>query len=170
MSRAAVVISIDGFSAALFHDPSVRIPTLRALAARGVAAAGLRPAFPSVTWPCHTTLVTGVAPARHGILGNEVLDRETGMVVRHEGDPTDAPIRAETLWDAAAAAGRSTATLCWPKTRGVGSIRDNVPEFLDQARAELLDQLDVAPTAAACLGLTLSTAERTPAPAVLRRP
>ena len=129
---AVVVISIDGFSAALFHDASVKVPTLRALAARGVAAAGLRPAFPSVTWPCHTTLVTGVPPARHGILGNEVLDRATGRVVRHEGDPTEAPIRAETLWDAAAAAGLATATLCWPKTRGVRSIRDNVPEFLDQ--------------------------------------
>ena len=132
MKSAVVVISIDGFSAALFRDASVKVPTLRALAARGVAAAGLRPAFPSVTWPCHTTLVTGVPPARHGILGNEVLDRATGRVVRHEGDPTEAPIRAETLWDAAAAAGLTTATLCWPKTRGVRSIRDNVPEFLDQ--------------------------------------
>jgi predicted AlkP superfamily pyrophosphatase or phosphodiesterase len=132
MKSAAVLISIDGFSAALFHDASVKIPTLRGLAARGVAAAGLRPAFPSVTWPCHTTLVTGLPPARHGILGNEVLDRATGRVVRHEGDPTHAPIRAETLWDAAAAVGLATATLCWPKTRGVRSIRDNVPEFLDQ--------------------------------------
>jgi predicted AlkP superfamily pyrophosphatase or phosphodiesterase len=136
MRSAVALISIDGFSSALFHDASLKIPTLRALAARGVAAAGLRPAFPSVTWPCHTTLVTGVTPARHGILGNEVLDRATGRVVRHEGDPTDAPIRAETVWDAAAAAGQATATLCWPKTRGVRSIRDNVPEFLEQSHFE----------------------------------
>jgi predicted AlkP superfamily pyrophosphatase or phosphodiesterase len=136
MKPAVLLISIDGFSAALFGDASLKIPTLRALAARGVAAAGLRPAFPSVTWPCHTTLVTGASPARHGILGNEVLDRTTGRVVRHEGDPTDAPIRAETLWDAAAAAGLATATLCWPKTRGVRTIRDNVPEFLEQALFE----------------------------------
>jgi predicted AlkP superfamily pyrophosphatase or phosphodiesterase len=129
---AVLLISIDGFSAALFQDASLKIPTLRALAARGVAAAGLRPAFPSVTWPCHTTLVTGVTPARHGILGNEVMDRATGRVVRHEGDPTDEPIRAATVWDAAAAAGLATAALCWPRTRGVRSIRDNVPEFLAQ--------------------------------------
>ena len=136
MRSAVVLISIDGFSAALFADASLKIPALRALAARGVAAAGLRPAFPSVTWPCHTTLVTGATPAHHGILGNEVLDRATGRVVRHEGDPTDAPIRAETLWDAAAAAGLATAALCWPKTRGVRSIRDNVPEFLEQQHFE----------------------------------
>jgi len=136
MRSTVALISIDGFSTALFHDASLKIPTLRAVAARGVAAAGLRPAFPSVTWPCHTTLVTGATPARHGILGNEVMDRATGRVVRHEGDPTDAPIRTETLWDAAAAAGLATATLCWPKTRGVRSIRDNVPEFLAQEHFE----------------------------------
>jgi predicted AlkP superfamily pyrophosphatase or phosphodiesterase len=136
MPPAVALISIDGFSAALFAEASLKIPTLRALAGRGVAAAGLRPAFPSVTWPCHTTLVTGATPARHGILGNEVLDRATGQVIRHEGDPTDAPIRAETLWDAAAAAGLATAALCWPKTRGVRSIRDNVPEFLEQEHFE----------------------------------
>ena len=127
-----VIVSIDGFSAALAADPTLRLPALRGLAARGVAAAGLRPAFPSVTWPCHTTLVTGTAPARHGILGNEVLDRASGRVLFHEGDVCDTPPRVPTLWDATAAAGRSSAALCWPKTRGVTALTDNVPEFLDQ--------------------------------------
>jgi predicted AlkP superfamily pyrophosphatase or phosphodiesterase len=127
-----VIVSIDGFSAALAADPTLRLPALRGLAARGVAAAGLRPAFPSVTWPCHTTLVTGTAPARHGILGNEVLDRASGRVLFHEGDVCDTPPRVPTLWDATAAAGRSSAALCWPKTRGVTALSDNVPEFLDQ--------------------------------------
>ena len=131
-----VLISIDGFEATSFRDHTLRLPTLRALAAHGVAAAGLRPAFPSVTWPCHTTLVTGVPPARHGILGNEVFDRATGQLLRHEGDRCEAPVRAETLWDAASAAGLSTAALCWPKTRAVRTIRDNVPEFLDQSLFE----------------------------------
>ena len=127
-----VIVSIDGFSAALAADPTLRLPALRGLAARGVAAAGLRPAFPSVTWPCHTTLVTGTAPARHGILGNEVLDRASGHGLFHEGDVCDTPPRVPTLWDATAAAGRSSAALCWPKTRGVTALTDNVPEFLDQ--------------------------------------
>jgi predicted AlkP superfamily pyrophosphatase or phosphodiesterase len=133
---AVALVSIDGFSAALAADPTLRIPALRGLAARGVSAAGLRPAFPSVTWPCHTTLVTGVAPARHGILGNEVLDRASGRVLRHEGDDCDTPARVPTLWDAAAAAGRPTAALCWPKTRGARTLADNVPEVLDQGLFE----------------------------------
>jgi predicted AlkP superfamily pyrophosphatase or phosphodiesterase len=129
---ALALVSIDGFSAALAADPTVRLPALRGLAARGVSAGGLRPAFPSVTWPCHTTLITGVTPARHGILGNEVLDRASGRVLCHEGDRCDTPPRVPTLWDAAAAAGLTTAALCWPKTRGATALGDNVPEFLDQ--------------------------------------
>jgi len=47
MKPAVLLISIDGFSAALFGDASVKIPTLRALAARGVAAAGYARRFPA---------------------------------------------------------------------------------------------------------------------------
>ena len=131
-----VIVSIDGFSAALAADPSLRVPALRALAARGVRAAGLRPAFPSVTWPCHTTVITGTTPARHGILGNEVIDRASGRVLVHEGDVCDTPPRVPTLWDVASQAGLSTAALCWPKTRGAKTLGDNVPELLDQALFE----------------------------------
>jgi predicted AlkP superfamily pyrophosphatase or phosphodiesterase len=129
---AVALISIDGLSAGLLADPTLRLPALRGLAARGVTAAGLRPAFPTVTWPCHTTLVTGVAPARHGILGNEVFDRASGRLLCHEGDRSGAVPRVPTLWDAAAGAGLRAAALCWPQTRGVASLADNVPEFLDQ--------------------------------------
>jgi predicted AlkP superfamily pyrophosphatase or phosphodiesterase len=133
---AALLISIDGLSARLLADPALRLPALRGLAARGVQAAGLRPAFPSVTWPCHTTLVTGVAPARHGILGNEVFDRTSGRLLCHEGDRSGTAPRVPTLWDAAAGAGLRTAALCWPQTRGAGTLGDHVPEFLDQALFE----------------------------------
>src|SRR5262249_46364975 len=129
-------ISIDGLSATLAADLSLRLPALRGLAARGVSAEGLQPVFPSVTWPCHTTLVTGVRPARHGILGNEVFDRASGRLLRHEGEVCDMPPRVPTLWDVAAAAGLRTAALCWPKTRGATALGDNVPEFLDQALFE----------------------------------
>jgi predicted AlkP superfamily pyrophosphatase or phosphodiesterase len=133
---AVVLISIDGLSATLAADSSLRLPALRGLAGRGVSAQGLRPVFPSVTWPCHMTLVTGVRPAGHGILGNEVFDRASGRLLRHEGDVCDMPPRVPTLWDVAAAAGLRTAALCWPKTRGANALGDNVPEFLDQALFE----------------------------------
>ncbi len=56
------------------------MPTLRKLAAEGLRD-GLVCSFPTVTWPNHTTLVTGVTPAKHGVIGNNYLDRETGKTV-----------------------------------------------------------------------------------------
>jgi predicted AlkP superfamily pyrophosphatase or phosphodiesterase len=116
--RRVALISIDGLPASALDDPAVGLPHLRELAARGIRATGLRSTFPSVTWPCHTTFVTGVSPARHGVLGNHVLDRTSGALISHHGDRTDVPVRAETLWDRAAAAGLRAAAACWPKTRG----------------------------------------------------
>jgi predicted AlkP superfamily pyrophosphatase or phosphodiesterase len=43
-----------------------------------VQAQRLTPVVPTVTWPCHTSIVTGVSPARHGVLGNMVFDRASG--------------------------------------------------------------------------------------------
>ena len=52
--------------------------------------------------------------------------------VEHFGDRTTAPVRAETLWDRLHARGERAATICWPKTRGVAAIDDNIPEFYEQ--------------------------------------
>jgi predicted AlkP superfamily pyrophosphatase or phosphodiesterase len=131
-----VMLSIDGLRADALDDPRLPLPALRGLAARGTRARGLLPVFPSVTWPCHTTLVTGVRPARHGVLGNLTFDRAAGRVVEHFGDRTDAPVAAETLWDRLRAAGERAAAICWPKTRGVAAIPDNIPEFYEQALFE----------------------------------
>src|SRR5437667_191250 len=61
------MLSIDGLRAAAIDDPTLSLPSLRGLIARGARARALRPIFPTVTWPCHTSIVTGVSPARHGL-------------------------------------------------------------------------------------------------------
>jgi predicted AlkP superfamily pyrophosphatase or phosphodiesterase len=132
MPAMLVMVSLDGLRADALGDPGLALPALRGLASRGVRARSLRPVFPSVTWPSHTSLVTGVTPARHGVLGNLVFDRMIGRVVQHEGDRTAATVQGETLWDRVHMAGGRVASLCWPKTRGVAAVTDNVPEFLDQ--------------------------------------
>jgi predicted AlkP superfamily pyrophosphatase or phosphodiesterase len=132
LPASLVMLSIDGLRAAAIDDPALELPALRGLIARGTRARRLRPIFPTVTWPCHTTIVTGVSPARHGIVGNLTWDRARNSVVEHFGDRTDAPIRAETLWDRLHARGQRTAGICWPKTRGVAAIGDNLPEFYEQ--------------------------------------
>jgi predicted AlkP superfamily pyrophosphatase or phosphodiesterase len=77
------MLSIDGLSAAALADSTVALPSLRGLISRGAHARRLTPVFPSVTWPCHTSIVTGVSPARHGVLGNMVFDRASHSEVEH---------------------------------------------------------------------------------------
>jgi predicted AlkP superfamily pyrophosphatase or phosphodiesterase len=132
MAAPLCLISVDGLCASALDDRAIAPRALCGLAARGVISAGLTPSFPSVTWPCHTTLVTGARPARHGIVGNQVLDRRTGRPVSHYGDRSGMRPRVETLYEAAAASGRTTAAVCWPQTRGAGCLRDNIPEFYEQ--------------------------------------
>jgi len=127
-----VMLSIDGLRADLVDDPTLDLPALRGLIARGARARRMVAVFPTVTWPCHTSIVTGVSPARHGVLGNLVFDRASGRPLEHYGDRTSAPVQAPTLWDRLHARGERTAGVCWPKTRGVAAVADNIPEFYEQ--------------------------------------
>ena len=130
-----ILISIDGFAAFYWRDARVRARTLRRLAERGVVADRMETVFPSTTWPTHVSIVTGVRPATHGVVGNYILNRALG---RHEdltGDPIyDAVdlLRAPTLYDRAHAAGRITAAVDWPATRRSPSLHFNLPFFKDQ--------------------------------------
>src|SRR3954453_1785816 len=72
-----LVVSIDGLLPACYLEPDAHglaVPTLRMLARAGIAARGVRSVFPSVTYPSHTTMATGVPPAVHGIVTNVASD------------------------------------------------------------------------------------------------
>src|SRR4051812_47748546 len=86
--RIVVMISIDGLANFYINDPSADIPTLRQLASEGAKAASMRASDPTVTWPNHTTLVTGVSPGVHGVVGNNYYDRVKGEKVTLIWDPT----------------------------------------------------------------------------------
>jgi predicted AlkP superfamily pyrophosphatase or phosphodiesterase len=73
--RIVVVISLDGFPAYTFDDPLLPTPTLRRLAREGAVAQRMKISNPTVTWPNHTSMVTGVQPEKHGVLYNGVLMR-----------------------------------------------------------------------------------------------
>jgi arylsulfatase A-like enzyme len=132
----ALVISIDGFAAFYWRDAATRLPTLRRLAERGAVAAGVEPVFPSTTWPTHVSLVTGVRPDVHGVVGNHVLNRASGRAEDLTGDPIyDAAdlIRVPTFYDRAHAAGLRVGAVDWPATRHATSIAFNLPFFKSQA-------------------------------------
>jgi arylsulfatase A-like enzyme len=99
--RYVVLITIDGFRAATFWDTNIALPHIRELAAEGVASQGMEVCNPTVTWPNHTTLVTGVRPARHSVLFNGTLMRGgAGLPVRIEEERDKAQLVAgTTLFD-----------------------------------------------------------------------
>src|SRR5215203_2803119 len=74
--RHVILVTIDGFPASIWRDPALPIPTLRKLAAEGASADAMTVSNPSITWPCHTTLITGVTPQKHGVLFNGLLVRQ----------------------------------------------------------------------------------------------
>jgi predicted AlkP superfamily pyrophosphatase or phosphodiesterase len=113
-SRHVVLISLDGFPSWALDDPYLPVPTLRRLAARGALAKGMRPVNPTVTWPNHTTLITGVTPAKHGVLFNGLLRRDPGVPPRVEPwVHRDEMVRVKTLYDIAHAGGLTTAQVDW---------------------------------------------------------
>jgi predicted AlkP superfamily pyrophosphatase or phosphodiesterase len=131
----AIVISIDGFAGFYWDDPAARLPTLRRLAERGVVAPRMETVYPSTTWPTHVSMMTGVSPARHGVVGNYILNRGSGKPEDLTGDPVyDAPrlLRAPTVYDLAHAAGLRTAAIDWPATRHSPSFDWCLPFFKDQ--------------------------------------
>ncbi|MDX1980526.1 MAG: alkaline phosphatase family protein [Bryobacteraceae bacterium] len=113
--RRVVIISIDGFAAYSLKDPALPIPHLRGLAAEGAAAEAMTPVNPTVTWPNHTSLVTGVRPALHSVLYNGQAQRQgEGKPLKVEPwIPKDELVAAPTLYDVAHAAKLTTAEVDW---------------------------------------------------------
>ena len=114
-NRHVVVISLDGFPASVLRDPKLPFPVLRKLIREGAVAEGMKPVNPTVTWPNHTAMVTGVNTARHGVIYNGLPVRGgEGKPVRVEPwvDKTEL-VQAPTVYDAAHAAGLTTAEVDW---------------------------------------------------------
>ena len=127
-----VLISVDGLAGFYFDDPRAQLPTIRRLAQEGARAEGMVCSFPTVTWPNHTTLVTGVNPARHGVIGNNYLDRTTAKPVPFIPDPLfdkDEIVKSPTIYDAAQEAGLTTAAVIWPATRNARTLNWTVPDM-----------------------------------------
>src|SRR5215469_3630075 len=142
-ARHVLVISVDGMGSSCYTQPSAasRIPNLRRLMEHGSFADSVEGVYPTLTYPSHTTLVTGRLPMEHGIYTN-VSSRQAGK------NPDDwfwfaSAIKAPTLWEEARAHHLTTASVAWPVTVGA-QIDWNVPEIWDPAKGEVPDALYVA--------------------------
>jgi len=126
---SVLMISVDGLSPeyVLKADAhGLKVPTLRRFLTEGAYAEGVIGVVPTVTYPCHTTLVTGVWPSEHGIDANVAFEP---LVTVETWNWYAQDINVLTLWDAAAKAGISTASVSWPVTVGATSIKYLIPEY-----------------------------------------
>lgn len=105
------------------------LPNLGALAAEGVFCDNVRTIYPTLTYPIHTSIITGCYPDRHGVGHNEKYAPDDAPGLR----PwywDEADIQVPTLFSAAYQAGREVATLLWPVTGHSRGIKYNFPEAL----------------------------------------
>jgi len=125
-----LMISIDGLRPGDVLEADKRgfkAPFLQKMIADGLSASGVKNALPTVTYPNHTTLITGVWPAKHGIANNPTFDplqKNMGGWYWYSED-----IKVGTLWDAVHKSGGKVASLSWPVSVGDTSIDYNLPEY-----------------------------------------
>ena len=124
-----LLISVDGMKPeAVINAPShgLKVPNLRAFMADGAYARGVRGVLPTLTYPSHTTILTGASPAKHGIIDNTTFDPELRNQRGWYWYTED--IKVPTLWDAAVAANLKTANVYWPVSVGA-KITYNLPQI-----------------------------------------
>ncbi|RZM27620.1 MAG: alkaline phosphatase family protein, partial [Pedobacter sp.] len=134
-----VLISIDGLRPEFYMDPQWGMVNVRQGMAKGAYAEGVRGSFPTVTYPSHTTIISGVLPAKHGIYYNTPVE-PLGISGKWFWYYKD--IKVPTLWAAAKDAGLKTACVGWPVTVGA-PIDYNLPEYviLPQGKGEKKDEV-----------------------------
>jgi predicted AlkP superfamily pyrophosphatase or phosphodiesterase len=130
-----ILISIDGYRADYLDRG--HSPVLAALAADGVRARGLRPVFPSLTFPNHYTIVTGLYPDEHGMVNNTMHDPVLGnfsppnRAANTDGRWWD---QAEPIWVTAQKQGRRTASVYWPGTQAqIHGVRPTYWQLFDSS-------------------------------------
>ena len=111
-----ILISIDGFR--WDYLQKYQPPTLSALANGGVHATRMTPSFPSKTFPNHYTLVTGLRPAHHGIVGNWFYDPDLGETFGMSKAESNSQERwwdeGEPVWATAEKQGVRSFCYFWP--------------------------------------------------------
>ncbi|WP_199098165.1 ectonucleotide pyrophosphatase/phosphodiesterase [Dyella sp. ASV21] len=129
VAAPVLMISIDGLRPADVLEAQKRglkLPNLQAFLKQGSYAQGVRGVLPTLTYPSHTTLITGVSPELHGVGGNLTFDPYNKNQQGWDWYASD--IKVPTLWDAAHAAGLHTANVHWPVSVGA-QVDWNLPQI-----------------------------------------
>jgi predicted AlkP superfamily pyrophosphatase or phosphodiesterase len=130
LARPVLLISIDGLRPGdVLHarERGLALPNLTRFLVDGSYAQGVTGVLPTLTYPSHVTLLTGVAPAVHGVGGNLTFDPYNKNQYGWDWYASD--IKVPTLWQAAHAAGLTTANVHWPVSVGAAGVDWNLPQI-----------------------------------------
>ena len=95
----------------------------------------VRSIYPTVTYPCHTTMMTGNYPDRHGVTSNFKL------IMNEKPTPWNwfaDVIRSKDIFTACKEKGLTTATVFWPVTGCHKDIDYKIPEYVPQNGESLM--------------------------------
>ncbi len=144
-AESVLMISIDGLRPGDVIEAEKRdlkIPNLRRFLKEGTYATSVVGVLPTLTYPSHTTLLTGAAPARHGIVNNTTFDP---FAINYTGWYWYASdTKAQTLWEAASKAGLSTGNIHWPVSVAAKGLTWTLPQIWRSGHgddAKLIDAL-----------------------------
>lgn len=136
MNGKMIVLSAD----ALVHEDMEELsamPNFRKYLAGGAAIKRVKSIYPTITYPCHTTMATGCFPDRHGIPGNlksprQYLRSPIPWIWEHEF------VKVPDIFDAAKKAGLTTAAVFWPCTGNHPSVDWLIDEYWTQRPEQTL--------------------------------
>jgi predicted AlkP superfamily pyrophosphatase or phosphodiesterase len=123
-----ILVSLDGFKPEYLDRWD--LPNFKRALARGARARWMQPVFPSLTFPNHYSLVSGVHPQKHGIVGNRFWDPER----RQQYIYTDNAIvtqghwyQREPVWVTAETQGMVAACYFWPGSEAsINGVRPTI--------------------------------------------
>jgi predicted AlkP superfamily pyrophosphatase or phosphodiesterase len=131
-----VLVSLDGFR---YNYPTQwGAPHIQQIAAQGATAAeGMTPSYPSITFPNHLTLVTGLFPEHHGIINNVFYDPTRQQTYSYKNDKTNSDgtwYTGTPLWSLAEEQGMRAASFFWPGSEAeiAGERPDDYVHFNDK--------------------------------------
>lgn len=136
-AEPVLLISIDGLrpgDVIEAEQRGLKIPNLRRFVTEGAYATGVKGVLPTLTYPSHTTLITGASPARHGVVNNTTFDPtwiNAGGWYWYASD-----IKVPTLWSAAAAGGKTVGNVHWPVSVGAAGVTWNLPQIWRTGHAD----------------------------------
>ena len=126
-----VMLSLDGFR--YDYLDKYDAPNLKGLVATGISSKGLIPGFPSSTFPNHYSIVTGLYPGNHGLIGNNFYHRKRGQkyAMKNAEAVTDGSwYGGLPLWQALQQAGLPTASFFWVGSEA--NIQGAYPTFYER--------------------------------------